>query len=582
MKNVLDKIEMIFKKKKEVRQPWYDFYGKQTPHLDYPDYSMYELIHQTALKYPNYIAIEYYKNKATYKEFMRLIDKYAKSLKALGVQTGDVITICMPNTPSSIYMFYAINKIGAIANMVHPMSSEKEIELYLNMTKSKYILIIDAVYKKIDNIVKNTNVEKIIISFPNDDMKVVMSSLYWFMKGRKNKVKTNDNTITLKQFLDLGINYKEETYVERKGNDVAVILYSGGTTGEPKGIMLSNLNFNAVAYQAEFMCDPASAGDSILSIMPIFHAFGLGVCVHTILYIGMKCILIPSFSPKKFGSMIKYYRPNFLVGVPTLFEALLKTKRMGKKDLSSLTCIISGGDSLSPSLKKKVDEYLNEHGCKTKVREGYGLTESTGPSCLCPSLFYKEGTIGIPFPDTIYKIIRVGTHDEADILEDGEICISGPTIMLGYLNDEKETMNAIRMHEDGKYYLHTGDIGCMDKDGFIFFKYRLKRMIVSSGYNIYPSYIENVIDAHPAVLTSTVIGIDHPYKVQVAKAYIVLKEGYKPTHEIKKSIKEHCIKNLAKYSIPYEFEYRDNLPRTKVGKVDYKNLLEEEKNKNRR
>lgn len=296
----------------------------------------------------------------------------------------------------------------------------------------------------------------------------------------------------------------------------------------------------------------------------------------------MKCILIPSFSTKKFGSMIKYYRPNFLVGVPTLFEALLKTKKMGKRDLTSLTCIISGGDSLSPSLKKKVDDYLNEHGCKTKVREGYGLTESTGPSCLCPSLFYKEGTIGIPFPDTIYKIIRVGTHEEADILEDGEICISGPTVMLGYLNDEKETMNAIQMHEDGIYYLHTGDIGCMDKDGFVFFKYRLKRMIVSSGYNIYPSYIENVIDAHPAVLTSTVIGIDHPYKVQVAKAYIVLKEGYKPTHEIKKSIKEHCIKNLAKYSIPYEFEYRDNLPRTKIGKIDYKNLLEGEKNKNRR
>lgn len=580
MKNILDKIEMIFKKyKKGQRQPWYDFYGKKTPNLDYPQGSMYELIYETSLKYPNYIAYEYYKNKATFKEFMNKIDKVAKSLKEIGVKEDDKVTICMPNTPSSICMFYAINKIGAIANMVHPLSSEKEIETYLKMTGSKYILTIDIAYNKINNIIENTSLEKIIISFPNDDMKVVMSSLYWFMKGRKNKIKTNEKTLTWKQFIDLGIKYNGETLVKRKKDDVAAILYSGGTTGEPKGIMLTNLNFNAVALQAEFMCDPAEAGDSILSIMPIFHAFGLGVCVHTVLYIGMRCILIPSFSPKKFGSMIKFYQPNFLVGVPTLFEALLKTKKLRKKDLSSITCVVSGGDSLSPELKKKIDAFLKEHGSKAIVREGYGLTESTGPSCLCPSTLYKEGSIGIPFPDTNYKIVKIGTHDATKANEDGEICINGPAIMLGYLNDEKETMNALREHEDGKIWLHTGDIGCMDEDGFVYFKQRLKRMIVSSGYNIYPKYIENVIDAHPAVLTSTVIGIDHPYKVQVAKAYIVLKEGYKPNHETKKSIKEHCIKHLAKYSMPYVFEYRDSLPKTKIGKVDVRSLLEEEKNK---
>jgi len=578
MNNILNKIEEIINKyKKNKRKPWYDYYGKKTPNLEYPTCSMYELIEQTALKYPNYIAYEYYKNKATYKEFMNKIEKASRSLKVLGVKKGDTVTICMPNTPSSIEMFYAINKIGAIANMIHPLSSEKEIELYLNAANSKYILTIDMAYNKIENIIKNTKLEKVIISFPNDDMKVVMSSMYWFMKGRKNKIKTNENTYTWKQFIDLGIDFKEKTKENVTKDDIAVILYSGGTTGDPKGIMLSNLNFNASAIQAEFMCDPAQAGDSILSILPNFHAFGLGVCIHTILYIGMKSILIPTFNPKKLGNLIKTCKPTFLVGVPTLYEALLKSKKLGKKSLSSLTCVICGGDSLSFELKKKIDSFLKEHGSDTEIRQGYGLTESTGPTCLCPSNFYKEETIGIPFPDTFYKIVKLGTYNEAKPLEDGEICINGPTVMQGYLNDDIETINVLRKHNDGKIWLHTGDIGCVDEDGFVFFKQRIKRMIISSGYNIYPKYIENVIDSHEAVLTSTVIGIDHPYKIQVAKAYIVLKEGYKPTHEIKKSIKEHCKKHLAKYSIPYEFEYRNSLPKTKIGKIDYKKLESENK-----
>lgn len=570
---MLQKIaELLNIVKKGNRPPWYKFYGNVAPKLDYPDLTMYELIEKTAKKYPNNIALEYYKIIETYSTFMAKINRVAKSLKTIGVKENDVVTICMPNTPAAVEMFYAVNKVGAIANMIHPLSSENEIKLYLTLSKSKYVLSIDASYEKIKNIVQQTDVENIILSFPNDNMNIVMSGLYWLKIGRKSKVIPDVNTMTWHQFLEKGKNYKGETKVSRNTKDKALILYSGGTTGDPKGIVLSNLNFNALAMQAHLMCDPSKAGDSILSIMPIFHGFGLGVCIHTPLYIGMKCILIPTFSAKNFASLIKQNKPNFLVGVPTLFEALLKSKKIKKKDLSCVTCIVSGGDSLSPELKKKVDAFLKEHGSKYQIREGYGLTECSGASCLTPSNFYKENSIGIPFPDTTYKIVKIGTFDEADPNEDGEIVINGPSVMIGYLEDQEETNNVLKIHDDGKIWLHTGDIGCIDKNSFVYFKQRLKRIIVSSGYNLYPKYIENVIESHPDVLTSSVVGIPHPYKMQVAKAYIVLKDGVKATYEVKKSIKDHCTKNLAKYSLPYEYEFRDAIPKTKIGKVDYRKL----------
>ena len=313
--------------------------------------------------------------------------------------------------------------------------------------------------------------------------------------------------------------------------------------------------------------------------MPIFHGFGLGVCIHTTLCIGMKCILIPSFSSKKFGDLIKKYKPNFLVGVPTLFSALISNKKMNKQDLSFIKNIVCGGDQLQPELRRNLENFLIKHGTNAKVKEGYGLTESTAAVCLTLDDYMRPGSIGVPFPDTYFKIVLPNTHDEVPYGEDGEICITGPTVMMGYLDNASETINTLRVHEDGKLWLHTGDIASMDSDGFVYFKQRLKRVIVSSGYNIYPSYVEKVINSHPAVLTSTVIGIKHPYKVQVAKAFIVLKEGIKPNNDVKNDIYEYCLKNIARYSMPYEFEYRETLPTTRVGKIAYRELEKEEENK---
>ena len=317
----------------------------------------------------------------------------------------------------------------------------------------------------------------------------------------------------------------------------------------------------------------------MLSIMPIFHGFGLGVCIHTILIHSCTCILVPQFTVDSYAALLKKYRPNYIAGVPTLYEALLRLKKAEHLDLSQLEGIFSGGDSLSPELKHKVDRFLRDHGSTQQVREGYGTTECVTASCLTPKNDYKEGSIGIPFPDTYYKIVVPATHDEVPYGQVGEICISGPTVMQGYMNQPKETAQTLQLHEDGLVWLHTGDLGTMDEEGFVYFKQRLKRMIITSGYNVYPSQVENAIDAHEAVLMSTVIGIKDDYKMQRVKAFVVLRPGFDPSEDLKASILEHLKRRVAKYAMPSEIEFRDALPKTLVGKVAYTVLEREEAQK---
>lgn len=568
------------KKIKEIDRPWLKYYKSDVPgNLEYPNTNMYGLLEETAKKFPSYYAYQYFNKNVTYSHFIEKIKSVAASLKAYGIKKGDKVTICMPNSPEGIESVYAVNLIGAIGNMIHPLSSENEIEMYLNLSDSKFVITIDLVLEKFANLMPSTKVEKIIYVSPAEDMPKVMKTLYYFKEGRKVKVpKNSKDIIPWHIFIKENRIFDESYKVPATAEDPALILYSGGTTGKPKGILLSNLNLNSVAMGSYLMADPAAPGDSVLSILPIFHGFGLAVCIHTPLCRGMKCILIPAFKARDFVPLVRKYKPNFLAGVPTLFESLL-TSPFGERDLECVTCAISGGDLLTPELKYKVDDFLRTHGSSANVRQGYGLTEGTGASCLTPSATYKPGTIGIPYPDTYYKIVKNGTHDEAELGEDGEICISGPMVMMGYVKDEAETMQVLREHEDGRIWLHTGDIGSMDEDGFVFFKQRIKRIIISSGYNIYPSYIENVLNAHPKILTSTVIGIDHPYKQQVAKAFIVLKEGVELTDDLKKDIKKHCEQNISKFSLPYEYEFRESLPRTLVGKVAFRELEKEEQNK---
>ncbi len=577
---------------KSLNRPWTKFYkkGRVSPNLTYPSGSMYDALKASTLKYPDNLAYQYMDLKVTHKEFLEQINNCARALKKQGVTSDDIVTICMPNTPQAIIMFYAVNMIGAIANMIHPLSGEKEIEKFLKDTESRYVLTIDISYKKVLNVLENTKVETIILTTAADPLSFSKSAMYDILKGQMSPMKKikqimlkifdNITILSWKKFIESGKSYKYDPYVKKESQDPAIILYSGGTSGSPKGILLSNLNFNALATQSFLMVDPITAEDKVLTIMPIFHGFGLGVCIHTSLIFGASCILVPRLENNKLANLIRESKPTVIVGVPTLFEALTNHKDFLDKDLSSIKAVISGGDILSNELKTKTDKYLKAHGSKAKVRVGYGLTESSAASCLTPTNRHKNGTIGIPFPDTYYKIVKIGTHDEAETNTDGEICISGPTVMMGYYNNPKETMQALRIHEDGRTWLHTGDIGSMDEEGYVFFKTRLKRMIVSSGYNLYPQYIEEVIDQHKAVYSSIVIGVDDKYRGQHAKAYIILNKGYEENEELRQSIYEHCKKHLAKYSIPREFEFKKELPKTMIGKISY-TALEKENKKNK-
>ena len=566
----------MFGKKKKKNVPWAQYYPDGQASLVYPEGSLYDEVEKCASVFPKYTAYNYFGKKVTYLAFISQIENVARSFLKLGLEKGDVVTICMPNTPEAIITFYALNKIGAIANIIHPLSAENEIKYYLNVSDSRYLLTIDLISDKIKNIIDDTKVKKVIFVSVSESMPKLLNIGYNITNFNKNKIEKIDNAIKWKEFRVLGNSYQGDTKVNVKKEDCAAILYSGGTTGKPKGIILSNLNFNAVAKQCTVACGFLKPKDSLLAILPIFHGFGLGICIHTVLINGATSILIPQFNAKKFDELLKKYHPNIIVGVPTLYEALIKNKNMNNVDLSYLKGAISGGDSLPPNLKKEVDTFFKEHGANIQIREGYGLTECASASCLTPINMYKEGSIGVPLPDMIYKIVVPNTEEEVKLGEVGEIIISGPSIMSGYLNEEAETNLVLQKHKDKKIWLHTGDLGYMDEDGFVYFKQRLKRMIVSSGYNVYPSQIEAVINLHPDVLVSTVIGIPHPYKIQVAKAYIVLKKGIKKSKsKIKDEIMELCKKNLARYSLPYEIEFRESLPKTKIGKVNYKELEKE-------
>lgn len=572
------KKEEKLNKKNNIKTPWLKYYKEGVPaHLNYPKGTMVGYFLEAVARYPENIAIEYYGRTYTYRAFYEMIRDTAKSLKSQGVKEGDTIAICMPNTPEAILMFYAANMVGALVSLIHPLSAEKEIQNYVNCSGATFLLSLDLVYDKVHNIVDNTCIKKIVIASAGDSLKTIKKFLYKFKnRGTVPKIELTDDIMTWNEFINYGYDYQGEIACLKGANDPAVILYSGGTSGDPKGILLTNMNFNALALSCHKMIEQSGEGESILAILPIFHGFGLGVCIHTTLGCGMRVVLVPNFNPKDFGKLLHKHKISIVCGVPSLFESLTKTS-MGKNDLSKLKSAISGGDFMSKDLKNKVDTYFREHGSNAEIRVGYGLTEASAAICVTPTGEYRESSIGVPFPDTYIKVVRVGTHDEVPYGEDGEICISGPTVMMGYLNNLEETIQTLQIHEDGRTWLHTGDVGSMDKDGFVYFKQRVKRIIISNGYNLYPSYIETIINSHPDVFTSTVIGIPHPKKVQVAKAYIVLKDGVKPSKDVEKSIRLHCEKNLARYSLPAVYEFRESLPKTLVGKVAYRELKKESK-----
>ena len=542
----------------------------------YPETTMFGAIAATAKRVPQAPALNFMGKYTTYKTFVEKIEMTAGAFLKAGIKKDDVVTICMPNTPQGVICLYALNRIGAIANMVHPLSSGKNITFYLDYSDSKMILTLDQFYTKVEKAVKEAkNDVKIIVARIQEELPLVKAVAYKYLKNRDNLKYPGKDGLVWSEFVKTGKGVALPP-VEFDKNKAAVILYSGGTSGTPKGIYLSDWNFNCLGMQVgEISGCNIDYGCKFLSVMPIFHGFGLGIGIHTVLENGAMCILIPQFTKESYAKDVLKHKPNFIAGVPTLYEALLKVDIFNGADLSFLIGVFSGGDALSPELKKRADQFFKDHNANLQIREGYGLTECVTASCVTPNDKAKVGSIGLPLRDMQYRIVEPGTFNFLPAGEMGEIIISGPTLMLGYKDAEEENAKTMRTDENGTRWLFTGDAGYMDEEGYVYFKQRMKRMIVTSGYNVYPSHIENMIDKHPDVDYCCVIGVKDPYKMQRVRAYVVLNKGVEESDATKQSILAHCKEYLDVFERPKEIIFRDELPKTLVGKVAYRYLEEE-------
>lgn len=560
-----------------AENPFFKFENSKLPlGFEVPDVSMFGMLGISAETRKDELAYEYFGTKCSYRNLVKKIEKISGAYHAMGVRKGDIVTIIMPNTPEAVISIYALNRIGAVANILHPLSAQEEIKSHINRVDSKVLLCVDICCEKIANIIDGTSLEQVIVASAGNSMPAVMKALYALKCMKNFKYDKNDKRyLSWNEFSAKSSDVPEYRPTGEENNEVAIILHSGGTTGTPKDIMLSNRNFNAFGIQAVLTLRDVKTGDKILAILPIFHGFGLGVCVHVSFCFGACSVLIPQFNAKKFAGILKKHRPTMIFGVPTLYDALLKAKGTDKIDFSFLKYAVSGGDTLPEKLEKNVNEFLAAHNSTIKICEGYGMTEGLAALCLSVGENYKSRTIGKPLIGTEMCIVEPGTDKVLPSREDGELCVSGPTIMIGYRNNPQETANALRTHADGKTWLHTGDMAAIDEDGFVHYRLRIKRMMITSGFNVYPSQIESVIEELDFVEKCVVVSIPHAYKKEVAKAYIILQNGKEKNEQTEAEIREYCKKKLMHYSVPYKYEFVDLLPKTAYNKIDFMKLQKE-------
>ena len=579
-----DLFTKLFKKKTDPNAPWLEYYSRKERSIKFTLKSIYHYMVDEVGEDKDYICLNYFGNRFSYNEFFHNIDICARSLREHGVRDGDIVTICMPNMPEALYAFYACNKIGAVADMVHPLSSPEQVRHYLEESKSRILFLVDFDYEKYKDVIESSLIFKTVLVSPKESMPLGLTVGYTLTRSLllKRPKLTDNRYLSWKDFMAVGVVSKDRYEAKVKCEDLAVILHSGGTTGTPKGIMISNYSFNAIAQQSAVNVIDVRPKDKIVTILPIFHGFGLGVCIHTPLCLKVETILMPEYDANRFYKIWKNDRPHVILGVPTLWEGMMSNPKFDNVDMSQLKYIISGGDHLTISAETRINEFLHKHGAHVNIGKGYGMTESVAATCYTFPGTNEPGSIGIPMVGNTYKICNPETLEELPLGEEGEICVQGPTLMMGYLNNKKETDNVLKKHEDGSIWLHTGDIGYIAPNGVVYYTQRLKRMIVVSGFNVYPSQIEEVISKHKDVDKVCVIGIPHQYKMHVPKAFVVLKKGIEPTAKIKKEIIDMCKKELSVYSLPKYYDFRDSLPKTLYGKVDYKELEKQEEKKSKK
>lgn len=559
--------------KLSVDKPWLVHYTKDQILNYYTkmdmgvcDCSIYDYMMEDNKNHLDDIALYYFGSKITYRELVKKSNQFAASVLAKGIKPGDIVTVCMPNTPEAVYAFYGLNKIGVVANMVHPLSSENEIKDYLNEAHSKLLLTIDTSLDKVKSIIDDTEVKDAVVVSPSDSMPFLLKTGY-NMKFGKLKLDDDSKFSTFNQFMKLGKNKKVEPY-DYKGDKTVVMLHTGGTTGKSKAACLSNMNFNSMVEQFKYNIDNFSRGEKMLTVMPVFHGFGLCSSLHLPLSYGVGCILIPKLEAKDIGNIFKKYHPNHILGVPTLFKGIINCKDLQEADLSYVKNIVSGGDLVKHSLEDKINKFFRDRGADIFLEKGYGLTEMVAGATFAAGDYNAYGSNGIPMIGTNLKLVKPGTDEEVTINDMGEICLQGPTVMQGYYEQPKENAKVLQ-----NSWLHTGDIGNVPNEQLYFYS-RRGDMIISSGVNVYPNIIEQVIEEHDAVSSCAVVGVADDYKGEIPKAYIVLKDNKKLTEDIRDEINELCVQNLNKYSVPKQYEYVDELPQTLLGKVTRRKLKE--------
>jgi long-chain acyl-CoA synthetase len=562
--------------------PWLRYYGAVPPTLRYPEGSLSAAVLATASRGPDAPALTFLGATTTYRQLAEAIERCAAALAGLGLRAGDRITIALPTSPQGVIAFYAANRLGAVAVMVHPLCTPPEIEFYLNASRSRFALTLDLCYPKFAAVRANTGLEQLIVTRITDTLGPLKRLAYRLTRGRTAPTIPRDQAVRWWRPL-MALAWPAAPQPEGTAEDLAAILFSGGTTGSPKGVMLSNRNLTAEGMQAAVWVG-LGPGDVMLAALPIFHGVGLGLCINAVLLSGGKAILVPVFNAAAVADVIRTGRPTLMVGVPTLYDALTRDRSLARADLSCLRAAFSGADTLPRPVKERFERMVAEHGGAVQLVEGYGLTEAVTGIMAMPLTEYREGSVGVPFSDMRVAICRPGTVEELPAGAEGEICVAGPCVMLGYLDDPAATAEVLRRHGDGRLWLHTGDLGQRDQDGFFYFTVRLKRMIKSSGFNVYPAQVEAVLYRHPAVAEACVIGVPDPSQGERVLACVVLRDGVETGAEwgkggagtaLERELIDFCRQQLIKWSCPRAVEFRTELPKTRLGKVDYRALASE-------
>ena len=554
-------------------KPWLKYYDQKFIDQTLPALSAFEYVCQRSKNHLNDTALEYYGRKFTYADLIVNVKKTAAALRGAGVKKGDIITVVSIMTPEIIALFYAADMMGATLNLVDPRYSVEGIREYIEEVDSHLLVCLNVVYERCRQAAKRTNVEKVIVLSPADSLPPVMAVGYKLTTPDKNKYASN--VIRWKQFIKGGEG--QSTAAEPYDPDHAcVVVHTGGTTGSPKGVMLTDDCFNGIALQFQAYPKLFHRGQKLMNVMPPFIAYGFACGIHLPLVLGFTVIIIPNLDPAKLGSLVLKHKPEHMFGVPTHYQQLAADPKLRDKDLSFIINYAAGGDSLSRGAEQTVNDFLAAHGARYPIAKGYGMTEVSSAATVAAGLDNKPGSVGIPMVNTVVAAFEPGTDQELPIGQRGELCISGPCLMKGYYNKPEETAILLRRHPDGRVWAHTGDMGYLDEDGFVYLDSRIKRMIIRhDGFKVFPSMIENVVSRHPAVHQCSVVGCadkDHT-QGRLPFVYIVLKsDTTAKKKQVIRELERMCAEELPEYVQPVAYKFIPEMPMTPVGKIDYRQL----------